>query len=106
MTFLLRAESPAALWRSAPDYRALFESAPEPMLIVDPAGGIVLDANSAAAAMLGRARADLLAVPLPPPLDSERALQGVLRGEAPTCEFPMGDRVVEAAAAWPELGGA
>jgi diguanylate cyclase (GGDEF)-like protein len=32
-------------------------------------------------------------------------LRGVLRGETPTCELALGDRMVEAAASWPELEG-
>jgi len=102
---LQRKPAEAALRRGAPDYRALFESAPEPLLIIDSADGVVLDANSAAAAIVGHPRQELLGMPLPPPLDSEGALRRVLRGEAVTGEVALADRVIEAAASWPELGG-
>ncbi len=45
MTFL-----PAEALRTGPsEYRVLFDSAPEPLLVLDPADGTALDANSAAA---------------------------------------------------------
>src|SRR5438552_12183049 len=91
MTFLPRPD------RGAPDYRALFEASSDGMLVVNPDGGIVLEANFAAGSLLGQ---DLVGKELPP------QLQSVLRGETPICELLLGDRVIETAAAWPALGGA
>jgi diguanylate cyclase (GGDEF)-like protein len=102
---LRRKPAEVALRRSAPDYRAFFEAAPEPLLILDAVEGLVLDANSAACMLLGRGRPVILGKPLPAPFDSEGALRGVLRGDAASCEFALGDRLIEAESAWPELGG-
>ncbi len=44
-------------------------------------------------------------MPTPPPLGAEGPLRGVLRGEEASCEFALGDRIVEAAAAWPDFEG-
>jgi diguanylate cyclase (GGDEF)-like protein/PAS domain S-box-containing protein len=94
-----------ALRNGLSDYRSLFESAPEPIFIIDPADGLALDANLAACALLARTPEELRGKPLPPPLDAEGPLRGVLKGDVASSEFALGERMVEAAAAWPDFEG-
>ena len=52
------------LRRSERDYRALFESAHDAILIVDPASAMILDANRRCSDIYGYARAELIGLPL------------------------------------------
>ena len=52
------------LRRSEREYRALFESAHDAVLIVDPASRVVLDANQRCAEVYGYTRAELVGMPL------------------------------------------
>ena len=52
------------LRRSERDYRALFESAHDAILIVDPAEALILDANQRCSAIYGYSRAELIGLPL------------------------------------------
>ena len=77
---LQRKPAEDALRRSEREYRALFESAHDAVLIVDPEQCVVLDANQRCAEVYGYTRAELIGLHLAevwPSADCEKLLKGV-----------------------------
>jgi diguanylate cyclase (GGDEF)-like protein/PAS domain S-box-containing protein len=78
-TILRRKPAEDALRRSEREYRALFESAHDAVLIVDPQEGSVLDANQRCAEVYGYTRAELIGMRLSqvwPSADCDKLIQG------------------------------
>ncbi len=63
-SILQRKPAEDELRRSERDYRALFESAHDAILIVDPVEAIILDANQRCSEIYGFSRAELIGLPL------------------------------------------
>ena len=80
---LQRKPAEDALRRSEREYRALFESAHDAVLIVDPQQGVVLDANQRCAEVYGYTRAELVGLHLSevwPAAECEKLLKGAHAG--------------------------
>jgi len=85
---LARKPAEDELRRSEREYRALFESAHDSVLIVDPEQGVVLDANQRSAEVYGYTRAELVGISLRqvwPAAESDK-LRLAAQGQAGTYE--------------------
>ena len=88
---LQRKPAEDALRRSEREYRALFESAHDAVLIVDPEQCVVLDANQRCAEVYGYTRAELIGLHLTkvwPAADCEKLLEGT---QPATGDFASGN---------------